>query len=260
MRLLAAAGTDNPHLAKELTDGVTPSGAKVESIWDRASARLADGARGDVRTLTPYAADDKVFATQELPALLKNPQVTHLNGVPVEAYREIYARTAGPESAKLSQVNQAVQASSFELTREMRWSEVPNTGRGAGHFQVDPGQVFEGTSYTAPPRLAATHAASFDASRTDPSLTPAHVQRIQAGRAGLTEAVSSVVQRTGLRADGAAAQAMPHTTQQPRTGAAASAAHGVDAVEAAEAAHVPKISRWHCTQGSGPGGHGLRFV
>ncbi|GLS15913.1 hypothetical protein [Hydrogenophaga electricum] len=123
--LLDAVGKENPHLHKELLDGVRPDGSRVESVWDRASRRLAMAAESDVRTLTPAALDSKVFAQVELPQLLKNPSVTHINGVPLSVYQQIHDRAPGPPSAKLSAVNQAVQASAYELTREMRWREVP---------------------------------------------------------------------------------------------------------------------------------------
>lgn len=113
-----------------LTNGVRADGNRDESLWERASRRLALAAVGDVRTLSPCAVDDRLFAQVELPQLLKNPQVTHINGAPVEAYRHIYEATPGAIPDKLSAVNQAVQASSYELTREMRWRE--DAPRGGG--------------------------------------------------------------------------------------------------------------------------------
>src|SRR5690606_22937459 len=121
-----AVGPKSTHLYTELMGGMRPDGSRVESVWDRASRRLALAAEGDVRTLTPSALDGKVFASVELPALLDNPKVSHVNGIPVEAYRRIYEATPGAIPDKLSAVNQAMQASSYELTREMRWREVPD--------------------------------------------------------------------------------------------------------------------------------------
>lgn len=189
--LQEAVGSDHAHLYTELMDGIRPDGTRVESVWDRASRRLALAAEGDVRTLTPSALDGKVFASVELPALLDNPKVSHVNGVPVEAYRRIYETTPGTVPDKLSRVNEAVQASSHDLTREMRWREVPESPKGAGHFEVDTGRLFEGTPYRSPIRMPA-EAADFDMRQGDPSLTPEQRHRMASGRQHLGEVLEQV--------------------------------------------------------------------
>ncbi|MFV0678749.1 hypothetical protein [Ottowia sp.] len=187
-----AVGSDHAHLHTELMDGVRADGSRVESVWDRGSRRLAMAAEGDVRTLTPSALDGKVFASVELPALLDNPNVSHVNGVPVEAYRHIYQNTPGTVPDKLSRVNEAVQASSYELTREMRWREIPDTARGAGHFDVDTGQLFEGTPYRSTPHVPADKA-NFNMRQGDPSLTPEQHQRMASGQQHLGQALEQIV-------------------------------------------------------------------
>ncbi|WP_157559300.1 hypothetical protein [Hydrogenophaga crassostreae] len=208
--LLDAIGEDSPRLYRELDAGIAADGRKVESIWDRASRRLAQGATGDVRTLTSLAEDHKVFASTELPAILDNPKVTHLNGVPIDSYRQIYAETPGGMNAKLSEVNQSVQASSRELARGMRWTdtggEVPNAGR----FRVDPGQLFEGTPYDAPPRVAA-NAASFDmATGPQPFETPEQIARMAHGRERLALEVDTLARRGAH----GATEALDHTPRR----------------------------------------------
>lgn len=52
-----------------------------KAIWDRASHRLASEAQGAVRTITANAKGDKVYASIELPELMRNPKVTQIDGI-----------------------------------------------------------------------------------------------------------------------------------------------------------------------------------
>lgn len=52
--------------------------------WDIISENFAQGAQGQVRTLTAYSRDSGVFAMTELEALLDNPGVTEIDGIPKE--------------------------------------------------------------------------------------------------------------------------------------------------------------------------------
>ena len=84
------------NAASEL-DGVLPSEFKdtdyrsptkdwlyhpTDGPWAGASARFADGARGDVRVVVPNAAPDRVFSATELPRILANEQITTLDDFP----------------------------------------------------------------------------------------------------------------------------------------------------------------------------------
>lgn len=80
-----AAGTNDTAVIKSLLDGTAnPDGTRTEGMWDIASRNLAQAASGDVRTLTPFSDAGKVFAQTELPVLLDNPNVTHIDGIPKE--------------------------------------------------------------------------------------------------------------------------------------------------------------------------------
>ena len=154
-------GRGNHERLKEIESGIRPDGSTTPSIWDRASQRLAQAAQGDVRTLTQAADDHKVFASKELPEVLQNPKVTHINGVGIDAYRHIHASTPGSEVDKLRAVNQAVQHTSFEIARDVKLDHTDHLVGPDGQqrlvrevHRVDPGKVFDGTPYTAPPRLS----------------------------------------------------------------------------------------------------------
>ena len=182
-------GPGGKHLYKEIESGIRPDGSATPSIWDRASQRLAQAAQGDVRTLTQAAEDNKVFAGKELPELLKNPKVTHINGVDIEAYRHIHANTPGREVDKLRAVNQAVQHTSFEIARDVKLDHTDRLVGPDGQqrlarevHRVDPGKVFDGTPYTTPPRLSPMEA-TIDLSK-NASIESRGLEHAQSARQG----------------------------------------------------------------------------
>ena len=68
-----------------LKSGVNAAGERVSStsIWDIGSHNFVAAAKGNFRILTPTTVDQlSVFVTSELPALLSNGNVTHIDGVP----------------------------------------------------------------------------------------------------------------------------------------------------------------------------------
>ncbi|MCU0763922.1 MAG: hypothetical protein MUF76_13440 [Hydrogenophaga sp.] len=205
-------GKNRPELLREIEDGVRPDGSRVPSVWDRASERLAQGAKGDVRTITQSAEDSRVFASKELPMLLKNPHVTHINGVDIEQYRHIYALAPGSPTEKLSEVNKAVQHSSFERTREMRLhhtdSLVGDDSRktlGRHVHQVDSGKLFEGTAYEQSPRLKPIDATiDFQKNPALEGVSLEDAQRIQSGAQQLQEADKALGLQAMQRIKGAA--------------------------------------------------------
>ncbi|UZR28845.1 calcium-binding protein [Methylococcus mesophilus] len=113
-------------------------------MWDDASRRFAEAATGDVRTLTPFAASDRVFAQTELKALLDNPNVTHIDGIPkadlVRLYNSELTRT-GDAAGALSTVRSAVSANS--VLQSMGLAIATD---GAGNITgVDTGKFFGGS-------------------------------------------------------------------------------------------------------------------
>ncbi|MDH5722127.1 MAG: hypothetical protein OEY94_02250 [Alphaproteobacteria bacterium] len=62
------------------------NGQRVPGLWDDISRGFAENARGDVVTVTPYARSDRIFVQTELPALLNNPNVNTINGLPRQIY------------------------------------------------------------------------------------------------------------------------------------------------------------------------------
>ena len=186
---LQEALDDRDELVKGIVSGIRPDGSTTPSIWDRASQRLAQAAQGDVRTLTQAAEDHKVFASKELPELLKNPKVTHINGVGIEAYRHIHANTPGSEVDKLRAVNQAVQHTSFEIARDVKLDHTDRLIGQSGQqrlarevHRVDPGKVFDGTPYTTPPRLSPMEA-TIDLSKNG-SIESRGLEHAQSARQG----------------------------------------------------------------------------
>ncbi len=64
----------------------------TDGPWAQASARFADGARGDVRVVVPNAAPGRVFGATELPRILANEQVTSVEGLPRPMLAQLHAR------------------------------------------------------------------------------------------------------------------------------------------------------------------------
>ncbi len=60
----------------------SPLRGEADKIWSRASTRYAESASGDVTAYVRGASPDRVFGSTELPVLLKNQQVTSINGIP----------------------------------------------------------------------------------------------------------------------------------------------------------------------------------
>lgn len=73
-----------------MNDETTIDGVKSRALWDDASEALAKASSGDVRTLTPFGTEDKVFARVELPALIENPNVKTIDGIPREVLKTMY--------------------------------------------------------------------------------------------------------------------------------------------------------------------------
>jgi hypothetical protein len=80
-----------------------------KGIWDDVSENFVKLASGDVRLIVGGGGQDRVFAQTELPALLQNPAVTSIEGVPKDSLNTL-AKTSGIQSVTrllmgLSEVN-----------------------------------------------------------------------------------------------------------------------------------------------------------
>lgn len=79
-----AAGNDE-NVFNLFVNGIDSSGNRVTniSLWDDASRMLAETAKGDIKFLSPNGILNSVFVQTELPTLLQNSNVTHIDGIPV---------------------------------------------------------------------------------------------------------------------------------------------------------------------------------
>jgi Ca2+-binding RTX toxin-like protein len=80
-----------PSQAYEFLYGSNSNGTRQPNgAWDAISKRFVDGAVGDVRVLGGFGMDSgRVFGATELPALLNNPKVTSVNGIPTSVLKSI---------------------------------------------------------------------------------------------------------------------------------------------------------------------------
>ncbi|NUE96934.1 hypothetical protein GYW75_11170 [Gilliamella sp. ESL0232] len=91
-QIFGVKGRDElPSQAYEFLFGSNSNGSRQPNgAWDAISKRFVDGAVGDVRVLGGFGMDSgRVFAATELPALLNNPKVRSVNGIPTSVLRSI---------------------------------------------------------------------------------------------------------------------------------------------------------------------------
>lgn len=69
--------------------GGTPPKRIGKGVWDEVSENFITHATGDVRLVVGGASPDRVFAQTEIHALLNNPTVTSIEGVPIQRLREL---------------------------------------------------------------------------------------------------------------------------------------------------------------------------
>ncbi|MFZ6800386.1 hypothetical protein [Undibacterium sp. Di24W] len=96
--------------------------ASKTGLWAEGSVRFASSAAGDVRVLAPFSNPSRILAIDELPALLDNTKVTHINGIPKSIFQTIL--DSNPTTG-LTRVNNAVAWSSQALMRNMRLETQP---------------------------------------------------------------------------------------------------------------------------------------
>lgn len=103
-----------------------PNGRIANGIWDEISRRFARATSGDVRVLTSVDAVDGVFAKTELPELLKNPNVTTIEGIPRKQLLAMKERLgdAGLEGFDISLRWSRVPTSVSAVSRRVTWSTI----------------------------------------------------------------------------------------------------------------------------------------
>lgn len=93
-------------------------------IWDYLSQEYAMAADGEVVTFVSDARRHSIFRRMEMPALLNNPKVTNINGVPREELKDfmddkiLELRSAGLKKAK------AIRVAENEVYRAIVLSEI----------------------------------------------------------------------------------------------------------------------------------------
>ncbi|WP_171496075.1 calcium-binding protein [Acinetobacter oleivorans] len=113
--------------------GIDPStGEYVPSIWNTISEVYARDTKGDVLALVPFADDNRIWAQTELPTLLDNPNVTSINGIPIDELR------TNLQSNGYNQVFEDIKTQSVLIMSEFQYVRDTSTGRIAA---VDTGQV-----------------------------------------------------------------------------------------------------------------------
>lgn len=144
-------------------------GVKSTALWDDASEALAKASSGDVRTLTPFGTENKVFARVELPALIENPNVKTIDGIPRETLKAMYDADIAnglSHADAIDNARAAVQAKSLvyaSLIDEITNANGKVTGYDVSRFIDGPNNLFD-------PSKIATVTANADTSLLHSSL------------------------------------------------------------------------------------------
>ena len=117
----------------------------ANGIWDRVSARFAAAARGDVLTLTAGARLDGVFAQTELAALLANPHVTRVDGIPISVLRRLSQQRA----FELITANSEIEVAHLRLAVDAAGNPIQRQGL----LQIDSRPFLFDLPPVAPPPL-----------------------------------------------------------------------------------------------------------
>ena len=130
-----------------LQGGVDANGIRIPNgAWDDVSKRFVAATTGDIRTITPFADPNRVFAQTELLVALNNPNVTSIDGVSKQSLLALYndeLAKNGTASA-LNTLREAVTASSWVNTRGL---DVVTDANGA-ITDIGSKSFFDGTAIT----------------------------------------------------------------------------------------------------------------
>ena len=102
------------------------SNADADRVWATASKRYAAEASGRTTCFIDGARPEGAFRSAELPLLLHNSQVSHLNGIPNEDLRREYDRSPDRAFARLEESSRRLPASKDTRSHETRTASVEN--------------------------------------------------------------------------------------------------------------------------------------
>lgn len=80
-------------IALGLDGKVNEVGEEITEIWRIASSRYIKEASGNIHAFVDGADERSTFCTTELSEILKNPKITHINGVE----KSLFSRTFNPK-------------------------------------------------------------------------------------------------------------------------------------------------------------------
>jgi hypothetical protein len=116
-----------------LNGSTTPDGTRIDGLWDDASRRFAENAKGDVRVVIGINNNpNSVFIKTELPALLKNPAVTHIEGIPIADIKAVFFNNGGDLRALQSTDSLAAFQTVFRRVQYASELNMAMTGMYAG--------------------------------------------------------------------------------------------------------------------------------
>ncbi|MFP4098727.1 MAG: hypothetical protein ACLFU1_08090 [Alphaproteobacteria bacterium] len=96
----------------------------ADHIWDAGSGKLADSVKGEVRTFVVGAEGNRIARRTELPKILKNPEVTNINGVDRGRFLEFQEKKRAELKDMGATSRQAKRISHNEAYRAIALAEI----------------------------------------------------------------------------------------------------------------------------------------
>lgn len=116
-------------------------------IWDIISENFVNHAKGDIRLIVGGSGDDRIFAQTELPVLLKNPNITSIEGIPINGLR-VLEQTDGIASVmRLLRGASDVSSGMIRIGVDSNGRPIINSNR---TYSLDPTDYINMRSSTAP--------------------------------------------------------------------------------------------------------------
>jgi len=123
----------------DILQGYTrPDGTRAPGLWDDISRGYAENAKGNIITVTPHAKPDRIWLQTELPALMNNPYVDAINGLPkavfVDEFNALRASGLPMDKAYTKLNDTLVRGSSIEYMKRFAAPHFgSDLGKAAGH-------------------------------------------------------------------------------------------------------------------------------
>ena len=126
----------------------TPRKRTAKGVWDDVSESFVKQASGDVRLVVGGASLDRVFAQTEIQALLDNPAIKSIEGVPIDALKDLQRISGVPKVLQLLMGLSEANTSMIQIQVDSQGRPVQNMD---GTFRLDATDYMQMSAVNANP-------------------------------------------------------------------------------------------------------------